>query len=275
VPASLRFLRVARQWLLLCVHHPLGQSLPVLFEFATSLIAQLRRSVAGQSRYFSGKSFRNSDMFSKAMFDTTMVREYVSLLGLLSSTAAGRALLRSAASSPMSSLASLVVSSHASSASMSSLSPRPADAPPAVPVGVSGFDDTDVVSCLKSLCANSPQDYLTRFVVVNLAVAECEESRGMLQQLVMSPTATLHLRLYTVNALRGMLRRGYAGFATWGVGILATAVTASTAELEVRAAALSVLTEACRHVVYATATANYLRTILRTSNGEWRVVTSR
>jgi hypothetical protein len=75
VPASLRFIRAARQWLLLCLHHPRARSLPVLQAFAGTLLLQLKRSVAGQSKQYSGRSFMNSDMFSRPALEGTMVRE--------------------------------------------------------------------------------------------------------------------------------------------------------------------------------------------------------
>jgi hypothetical protein len=74
VPASLRFIRAARQWLLLCLHHHRARSLPVLASFAGTLLLQLKRSVAGQSKQYAGRSFLNSDMFARPGLETTMVR---------------------------------------------------------------------------------------------------------------------------------------------------------------------------------------------------------
>ena len=98
VPACLRFIRVARQWLLLCLGHPRAQALSVLASFAIALVLQLRRSVAGGTRKFGSRSFVNSDMFARPNFESTLVREYVSLFGLLTSCVAGRALLRAVGS---------------------------------------------------------------------------------------------------------------------------------------------------------------------------------
>ncbi len=50
-----------------------ARTLPVLTAVASSLLLQLRRSVAGQNRVYFGRQFSNSDMFTRVAFDGTMV----------------------------------------------------------------------------------------------------------------------------------------------------------------------------------------------------------
>jgi hypothetical protein len=68
-------------------------------------------------------------------------------------------------------------------------------------------------------------------------------------------------RIFAVDALRAALRRGSLGFSNWGVDVLASAIVfpfGPPLDNDVRAAACSVLTEACRYSVYASFAATML-----------------
>jgi hypothetical protein len=73
----------------------------------------------------------------------------------------------------------------------------------------------------------------------------------------------LHVhRLFAVDSLRAALRRGSLGFSNWGVDVLVSALVypfGQPLDPDVRVVACSVLTEACRHSVYASFAATMLQ----------------
>ena len=75
------------------------------------------------------------------------------------------------------------------------------------------------------------------------------------------------IREFAVFTLRTLLRRGSVGFSEWGIDLLTAVVTGAlpfTVELDCRAAALSVLTEACSYSVYVRFTVVAMRRSLAT-----------
>jgi hypothetical protein len=233
----------------------------------------------------------------------TQVREFVSLLGLMTSCVAGRALLRAVSRDPSANVATLLKPIATAATPTPGDSSSPAMATPLFtgtpsPAQPPRGDDTsaDAITALLPICGSAAQDFITRQLVLSLGVSECQSSEGFLRHVVFSPDSTPSLkyvvamtfvvhrccfvalaapsrsftrtrwvvlfRLYTVHALRAMLRRGSIGFSDWGVDMLVTIVlnTAAIAfDLDVRGAALSVLTEACSYSVYAGFTVVALR----------------
>ena len=152
--------------------------------------------------------------------DVLQVREFVSLLGLMTSCVAGRALLRAVACDPTCNVSLLLKPvvpspSQGTDASVGQATPSFATPSPS-PAAPQRSDDNsaDAVTSLLPICAIPSQDFVTRQLVLCLGVSECPSSEGFLRHVVFSPESSQSLkyvsnrghcasRVYCAARLRG------------------------------------------------------------------------
>lgn len=282
VPGSVRFVRIARGWLSLLLHTSEGREFLASDRrgnLLQSVAMEVMRELAASKDKGTPGGEKRVLLFSPKRFESTLAREFLTLIGLASSSVRGQEFLESIkapddvvasfmSSTPSTAPAALGPSPHDSLQRQRSFAFLTADrvapaADAAKPRAVS------FLVALRKLPAIQSKDFLLRRLIVNFDCGMCVEARQCFAvsglgccccgACVCDSGAAVAvqywlyegsqpLRLYATSYLRALLRRGAPGFSEWGIDFLVQQLGCDDAAI--RDTAISVLVEASRLDIY-------------------------
>lgn len=286
MPASLRFLRLLRQWVLVLLHHREGQAF-MLSDRRGSIIADVHANLMSMVERGPAAA-ADGGVFSRDLFSHCMAREFLSVLGLAQSCAAGRLFLSQMNGSDGSGSANRGSRSQsggsggsatpAEATSAAAAAAMAADASAEVPelrmrvtnplVTASWSTEsafaavttsTDPLVQLHRLGFIEAFDYISRQLITVLDYVHTDAGWVILRCWTTSSKVSTSLRVYATAFTRVVLRQGGDRFGKFGVELLAELLGSACQPVAVAAA--SVLTEAAQHHSLAGRIVSALRSV--------------